>query len=111
MIGIGRQLLLVAAAFQIFDGVQAVATGALRGLGDTRTPMLANLAGHWLLGLPVGYVLCFGLGRGIIGLWVGLSLGLIAVAIALVSTWAFRSRSIASRLPPASRLKAPTRQN
>ena len=43
--------------FQIFDGVQGVATGILRGLGDTRSPMIWNLAGHWLFGLPVGYTL------------------------------------------------------
>ena len=51
----GVALLLLAAVFQLFDGLQGVATGALRGLGDTLTPMLFNLAAHWLLGLPVGY--------------------------------------------------------
>ena len=56
---IGVSLLIVAAVFQLFDGMQAVATGVLRGLGDTRTPMLWNLAGHWFVGLPLGYVLCF----------------------------------------------------
>ena len=55
----GATLLLVAAAFQLFDGLQTVATGALRGTGDTRTPMLANFIAYWLIGLPVGYVLCF----------------------------------------------------
>ena len=77
----------VAAVFQIFDGVQGVATGILRGLGDTRSPMIWNLAGHWLFGLPVGYTLCFGLGFGVVGLWVGLSIGLIAVAIVLMIVW------------------------
>ena len=52
-------LLLVAALFQRFDGLQGVATGVLRGFGDTRTPMLWNGAGHWLVGLPAGYVLGF----------------------------------------------------
>ena len=52
----GVTLLAVAAVFQLFDGVQAVATGVLRGLGDTWTPMLCNLAGHWMIGLPVGYL-------------------------------------------------------
>ena len=60
----GVTLLLVAAFFQLFDGLQAVATGVLRGLGDTRTPMLWNLAGHWVLGLPAGYLLCFVAGWG-----------------------------------------------
>ena len=64
---VGASLLFVAAVFQLFDGVQGVATGVLRGLGDTRTPMLWNLAGHWFVGLPLGYMLCFSLGLGVIG--------------------------------------------
>ena len=88
----GVTLLLVAAFFQLFDGLQAVATGALRGLGDTRTPMVSNLAGHWIVGLPVGYVLCFGAGWGIVGLWVGLSIGLTLVGAALVLIWWRRTR-------------------
>jgi MATE family multidrug resistance protein len=87
---IGATLLFVAAIFQLFDGVQGVATGVLRGLGDTRTPMLWNLAGHWAIGLPLGYVLCFRLGLGVIGLWWGLSSGLIICGIALLITWHLR---------------------
>ncbi len=74
---VGTALLFVAAVFQLFDGLQCVATGVLRGLGQTRTPMLWNLLGHWLIGLPFGYVLCFVLDRGVVGLWWGLSTGLI----------------------------------
>jgi len=88
---VGTSLLFVAAIFQLFDGVQVVTTGALRGLGDTRTPMLTNLAGHWALGLPIGYALCFPYGWGVIGLWVGLSSGLIAVASVLLIVWTRRS--------------------
>ena len=88
VISIGVSLLFVAALFQLFDGVQAVSTGTLRGLGDTRTPMLWNLAGHWLIGLPLGYTLCFVLGLGVIGLWWGLSTGLIICGVALVIVWA-----------------------
>jgi multidrug resistance protein, MATE family len=87
VIGVGVSVLLMAAVFQIFDGAQGVLTGVLRGLGDTRSPMLWNLAGHWLFGLPVGYILCFGLGFGVVGLWTGLSIGLILVAIALMTVW------------------------
>ena len=87
VIDVGVSVLMVAAFFQIFDGIQGVATGILRGLGDTRSPMIWNLAGHWLFGLPVGYSLCFGLGLGVVGLWVGLSIGLVAVAIALMIVW------------------------
>lgn len=95
VLAMGRQLLLVAAMFQLFDGLQGVSTGVLRGLGDTRTPMLSNLAGHWLLGLPVGYALCFWWGWGVVGLWVGLSLGLVAIGVFLVLTWKHRIRELA----------------
>lgn len=87
VIAVGVTLLLVCAVFQPFDGFQVVATGVLRGVGDTRTPMLCNLAGHWLIGLPLGYTLCFSLGWGVVGLWAGLSLGLILIGVALVWTW------------------------
>jgi len=92
VIQIGESLLLVAALFQLFDGLQGVATGVLRGLGDTRTPMLWNLAGHWFVGLPVGYLLCFVRGWGVIGLWIGLSTGLTVVGVLLVATWWYRVR-------------------
>jgi MATE family multidrug resistance protein len=88
---LGVSLLAVAAIFQLFDGIQGVATGVLRGLGDTRTPMLWNLVGHWFVGLPSGYILCFVLGRGVVGLWWGLSIGLIICGAALLVVW---SRSI-----------------
>jgi MATE family multidrug resistance protein len=87
---IGVTLLFVAAVFQLFDGVQGVATGVLRGLGDTRTPMLWNLAGHWFIGLPLGYALCFLLEIGVIGLWWGLSIGLIICGVALSIVWTLR---------------------
>ena len=84
---IGGHLLALAALFQLFDGIQTVATGALRGLGNTRTPMLMNLAGYWVFGLPLGYVLCFSRGYGIYGLWIGLSLALIVIAMYLLYSW------------------------
>jgi MATE family multidrug resistance protein len=92
VIATGVSLLAIAAAFQLFDGVQGVATGILRGLGDTRTAMLSNLAGHWALGLPIGYALCFVAGWGVRGLWVGLSLGLISVSLVLLAVWHRRTR-------------------
>lgn len=91
VLGTGVSLLAIGAVFQLFDGLQGVATGVLRGIGDTRTPMLWNLAGHWFIGLPLGYTLCFATGLGIFGLWWGLSLGLIICGIALVITWHRRS--------------------
>lgn len=87
---IGIVLLAVAAAFQLFDGFQVVATGALRGAGDTRTPMLANLVGHWFVGLPVGCLLAFGLGWGAVGIWTGLCVGLILVGAYLAWVWRVR---------------------
>jgi MATE family multidrug resistance protein len=91
VVAVGVVLLFVAAVFQLFDGLQVVATGVLRGTGDTRTPLLANLVGHWAVGLPVGYTLCFVGGWGVIGLWVGLCVGLVAVALTLVWAWAARA--------------------
>ncbi|HSL24237.1 MAG TPA: MATE family efflux transporter [Vicinamibacterales bacterium] len=87
VLGIGVTLLRVAAVFQLFDGLQGVTTGVLRGVGDTRAPMLWNFAGHWLFGLPLGYVLAFRRGWGAVGLWVGLSAGLIVVGVVLIVVW------------------------
>lgn len=94
VLALGSTLLLVAAVFAMFDGVQGVTTGVLRGLGDTRTPMVTNLAGHWLLGLPVGYTLCFAFGLGAVGLWIGLSTGLIIVGIILLWVWRLRINAL-----------------
>jgi multidrug resistance protein, MATE family len=96
VLALGSSLLLVAAIFQIFDGLQGVTTGALRGLGDTHTPMITNLAGHWFFGLPVGYTLCFVLGLGVIGLWIGLSVGLIVVGVILLGVWTRKIRDVAA---------------
>ena len=91
MIATGGVLLRIAAFFELFDGVQVVATGALRGLGDTRTPMLLHFAGYWLVGLPVAYVLCFRHGWGAAGIWSGLSAALILIGAALVAVWRRRA--------------------
>ncbi len=93
VIRVGARLLLVAAAFQLFDGLQTVATGALRGSGDTRTPMWANLVAYWFIGLPAGGFLCFYLGWGAFGIWVGLCIGLIIIGSVLLRTWHARLRS------------------
>ena len=87
-------LLFICSVFQLFDGLQTVATGALRGLGDTRTPMVANLIGHWCLGLPIGYYLCFSRAWGVVGLWTGLSIGLIFVGAVLLFVWKAQSQAI-----------------
>jgi MATE family multidrug resistance protein len=87
VIRVGASLLVVAAAFQFFDGVQTVATGALRGTGDTKTPMLANLVAYWFIGLPLGCVLCFNLGWGALGIWIGLCIGLMIIGTSLLAAW------------------------
>ncbi|WP_152052128.1 MATE family efflux transporter [Tautonia marina] len=96
VIAVGVVLLWVAAVFQLSDSVQVIATGALRGSGDTRTPMFANLAAHWAIGLPIGVGLCFGLKVGVIGMWIGLSIGLIVAGTLLLWAW---SRRVAGLRP------------
>ena len=93
VISVGAQLLLVAAAFQLFDGLQTVATGSLRGSGETRTPMFANFVAYWLIGLPAGYILCFRFGWGALGIWIGLCIGLIIIGSALLYAWHKRIES------------------
>ena len=83
----GAALLMVGAFFQLFDGFQTVATGALRGAGDTRTPMICHLIGYWIIGLPLGYLLCFSGGWGATGLWIGLCLALILIGTVLLAVW------------------------
>ena len=86
-------LLLVAGLFQVSDGIQAVGAGVLRGAGDTRFTLWANLIGHWALGMPAALGLGLVLGWGVTGLWWGLLIGLSAVAVALF----LRFRRVASR--------------
>jgi multidrug resistance protein, MATE family len=93
---LGVHILLIVAAFQIFDGAQTVATGALRGLGETRFPMLTNFAGYWLFGLPLGAWMCFRLRWGLSGLWIGLTLALIVIASVLLRRWQRASLSISA---------------
>ena len=81
-------LLGIAAVFQLFDGVQAAVAGALRGLKDTRVPMLVAAVAYWGVGLTVGGALGLGLGAGARGLWWGLTLGLAVAAVGL--SWRFR---------------------
>jgi MATE family multidrug resistance protein len=90
---VGATVLLIYGAMQLFDAWQVVATGALRGLGDTRTPMVLNIIGHWVIGLPVAYWLCFNRGWGVAGLWTGLSVGLTIVGLSLVGVWQRRIKN------------------
>lgn len=97
VIKVGSTLLLVAAAFQLFDGIQICTTGALRGTGDTRTPMLANLGAYWFIGLPLAFTLGFKLGWGALGVWIGLCVGLIMIGSGLLIVW--RRRQLTQLVP------------
>ncbi|MGO8758636.1 MAG: MATE family efflux transporter [Terracidiphilus sp.] len=87
VLAVGPALLGIVAAFEVFDGIQTVSTGALRGLGETRTPMIANFVGYFALGLPLGFFLCFWMRWGIYGLWIGLTLALVVIALTLLRRW------------------------
>jgi MATE family multidrug resistance protein len=87
VVAIGVPLLYLAAAFQLFDGLQIVTTGALRGAGDTRSGAVVLAIAWWALAVPVGLWLCFDRALGILGLWAGLTLGLVAAGCFLVPVW------------------------
>jgi MATE family multidrug resistance protein len=106
VINAGATLLLVAAVFQLFDGLQVVATGALRGAGNTRVPMLANFAGYWLIGLPLGAFLCFKSTRGAVGMWIGLCLALVLIGSSLVDVWRRVIKNLIASLTPLQRIEA-----
>jgi MATE family multidrug resistance protein len=82
-VAVAMMLIPVAALFQVFDGTQAVALGALRGIKDTRIPMIICFIGYWAIGLSTGALLGFAFGRGVVGLWLGLALGLAVTSILL----------------------------
>jgi MATE family multidrug resistance protein len=93
-VAVGVRLLAIAALFQVFDGIQGIGTGALRGLGKTRGPMLINIVAYGVIGLPVGYLLCFHTRFGIYGLWTGLTLALIFAAALVLALWRKESRVV-----------------
>lgn len=94
VIATARSLLVAAAIFQVFDGLQVVGSGNLRGLGETRIPMVATLAAHWAIGLPIGYVMAFPMRWGVMGLWVGLASGLVSAGVMLLAAWTWRVRRL-----------------
>jgi len=92
VLAVASILIPLAGVFQVFDGIQVTSIGILRGLGDTRTPMLTGVLGFWLVGLPVSLLLAFRLGYGPAGLWWGLVLGLVAVASVLLVRLRYKLR-------------------
>jgi MATE family multidrug resistance protein len=101
VIAASAALMMVAAFFQLFDGIQVVSIGALRGLGDTRTAMLGHLVADWFIGLPLGYFLAFRAGFGVAGLWAGLSVAMILVGSVLLLVWRRKVRAFAGEAAPA----------
>jgi MATE family multidrug resistance protein len=91
VIGIASQLLVVAAFFQISDGMQVVAMGALRGIEDVRVPTLIAVTAYWIVGLPIGYLLAFSLGMGATGVWYGLLIGLSLASILLYYRFRYKT--------------------
>lgn len=85
VVALASLLLPIAGVFQVFDGLQVVSSGVLRGIGDTRVPMLVNLLGFWLIGIPSGLALAYRAQLGPRGLWWGLTIGLVLVSLMLLS--------------------------
>lgn len=92
VIGLAVAFLAFAGLFQIVDGAQSVAAGMLRGLHDTKIPMIYAAIGYWGIGLPLGVLLAFPFGLRGVGIWMGLSAGLAAVSVLLLSRWLRRDR-------------------
>jgi MATE family multidrug resistance protein len=95
---IAATLIPLAGIFQVFDGTQVVSIGILRGTGDTRTPLVVNVVGYWLIGLPLAAYLGLGTALGPQGFWWGLVVGLAVVALILVVRVRQRLRGTLQRL-------------
>ncbi len=98
VLAVAVTLIPIAGVFQVFDGLQAVSGGVLRGIGDTTAPFVANLLAFWMAGLPVGIYLGFRTDAGPVGLWWGLTLGLALVALFLVARVRVRMRRELARI-------------
>ena len=98
VIALAATLVVLAGCFAVFDGLQAVAIGILRGIGDTRVPVLLSLLSYWFIGIPVSLVLSFPLGLGPAGLWAGLVAGLFATAVVLLARVSVRLRGSIARV-------------
>ena len=90
LVVLALQYLVIAAFFQLFDGAQAVAAGVLRGLQDTRIPMIIAAFGYWVIGFGIAILLGFGLQWQGFGIWIGLAAGLAAVSVLLLWRWISR---------------------
>ncbi len=98
VVGAAVPLVRIAALFQLFDGAQGVAGGALRGIADVHFAFGANVVSHWFVGLPIALLLAFGLGWGVTGLWWGLTAGLVSVALVCTARFVSRAKGVVSRV-------------
>ena len=92
LVAFALKYIVIAAAFQLFDGMQAVAAGALRGLQDTRVPMWIAAFSYWVPGIGLSLYLGFYTPLEGVGVWIGLAVGLTVAALLLTSRWARRDR-------------------
>jgi MATE family multidrug resistance protein len=102
VVDVARRLIAIAAIFQVFDGMQVIAAGALRGYRDTLVPMVLATLGYWGAGFLGGWLLAFPLGYGVVGMWWGLALGLAVVAILLTLRLHVIGRPISQRAETAA---------
>ena len=99
VIAAGTGLLAAAALFQLVDAGQVMALGLLRGVQDTRVPMVIAALSYWAIGVPASYGLGFGLGLGGVGVWLGLAAGLACAAVFMQARfWTFSARGVAARM-------------
>jgi MATE family multidrug resistance protein len=98
-VALARSFLLVAAIFQLFDGAQAALANMLRGVHDSRWPLVIALVGYWAIGAPAGLALAFALRLGGVGLWIGLAIGLAVVSSMFLIRWLAKERG-GFYLPP-----------
>ena len=106
VIALGASFLVVAAIFQVVDGAQVVGAGILRGLHDTKVPMVFTFIGYWLIGIGVGAWLAFREGWAGIGIWTGLALGLAIVAVLMLARWMMRERLGLTSDEPSKKISA-----
>jgi MATE family multidrug resistance protein len=92
VIGLASKLIIIAAFFQLFDGLQATSVGTLRGLTDVKVPLIITFASYWIVALPAGYLLAVHFNLGAVGVWIGLSIALFLVAVSCVIRFAVKSR-------------------
>jgi MATE family multidrug resistance protein len=106
VIELAGSLLIIAAFFQLSDGAQAVGLGALRGMADVKVPTIITLIAYWIIGLPVGYWLAFGMEMGPHGIWMGLLISLTMAAVLLFVRFHYLSKRLQRSFPTAQKAQA-----